>query len=76
MIASIVGIVAGLISLAVFFFNPARQKRIERERVWNEFKDLERQYRQALATGDPVAAAQLDKRMRELRAKYLYLNGD
>lgn len=76
MISGIVGIIAGLISLAVYFFNPARRKRVERERTWNEFKDLEREYRKALASGDPVAAAQLDKRMRELREKYLYLNRD
>jgi hypothetical protein len=74
MIASIIAIIAGLVSLAVYFFNPARSARLEKERVWNEFKDLEAQYRRALAIGDPGAAAQLHKRMRDLRARYAYLS--
>ena len=68
------GVLKNALSVLAYFFNPKLREKRDREKVWNEFKKLEDQYAKALAGGDPQKAAQLDKQMRELRAKYKYLN--
>jgi hypothetical protein len=74
MITGIIGLVTLILTIAwgiVKYFHGAAYKK---EQVWNEFRDLEEKYRAALAAGDPIGAANYDKRMRELRSKYIYLN--
>ncbi len=74
MITQALGIALLLLSITwgiVKYFHGAKY---QKQKVWNEFKDLEEKYRQALSVGDPVRAAEYDRRMRELRQKYNYLN--
>jgi len=68
------GAVKNALSVLAYFFNPKLREKREKEKNWNEFKKLEGQYAKALADGDPVLAAQLDKRLRESRAKHKYSN--
>ncbi len=74
MITQALGIAVLLLSIAwgiVRYFHGAKY---QKQKVWDEFKNLEEKYRQALVMGDPVRAAEYDRRMRELRQKYAYLN--
>ena len=66
--------VKNALSILAYFFNPKLREKREREKVWNEFKSLEKQYAQALNDRDPGRAAMLDKLLRDLRAKHKYLN--
>ena len=66
--------VKNLLSILAYFFNPKLREKREREGIWNEFKSLENQYAKALSDGDPVRAALLDKRLRDFRSKYKYIN--
>lgn len=73
-IAGIMGVFGSILKLLIYFFNPKERNRRRKEKAWKEFKDIEAEYRKALATGNPRLAAQLDKKMREMRAKYKFLN--
>ncbi|MFC1709716.1 hypothetical protein ACFL2J_06655 [Candidatus Omnitrophota bacterium] len=61
-------------SVLGFFFSPEIRKKRDRKADWKSFKDLERQYREALANKDPQKASQIAKQMKELRAEYKFLN--
>ena len=76
MVTSIIGLITLVLTIAWGIFQFRTSAKRQKEAVWNEFRNLEKQYRAALAAGDPVLTANIDKRMRELRAKYLYLNRD
>ncbi len=73
-IAGIMSVLGSVLKLLTYFFNPKERDRKRREKSWKEFKRIEADYRKALVTGDPWLAAQLDKKMREMRAKYKFLN--
>ena len=66
------GAIKNALSILAYFFNPKLREKRDKEKTWNEFKKLEGQYAKALVDGDPVLAAQLDRRMREYRSKYKY----
>jgi septation ring formation regulator EzrA len=74
MFAGIVEAIKALLLILAYFFNPRLRVKREKEQIWKQFNDLEAAYRQALAAGDPVQAAMLDKQMRELRAKHKFLS--
>ena len=62
------------LQILAYFFNPKLREKREREKVWNEFKELEHRYRVALGNNDPILVATLDQELRGLRAKYKFLN--
>jgi flagellar biosynthesis protein FlhB len=71
-IAGLITLVLSIVWEIVRYYHGVKY---QKQKVWDEFKDLETKYRQALACGDPVRAAEYNRRMRELRQKYSYLNG-
>ena len=73
-IAGIMGVLGSILKLLTYFFDPKERDRKRKEKTWKEFKQIEAEYRKALASGDPQLAAQIDKRMREMRTKYKFLN--
>ena len=73
-IAGIMGAIGSILKLLTYFFDPKERDRRRKEKTWKEFREIEAKYRKALATGDPQMAAQLDKKMREMRAKHKFLN--
>ena len=73
-IAGIMGALGNVLKLLTYFFDPGERDRRRKEKSWKEFRGIEADYRKALATGDPQMAAQLDKKMREMRAKHKFLN--
>lgn len=64
-----------LLKVLAYWFNPTERERRRKEKIWNEFKKIEEQYRRALLDGDPQRVALLDKQMREMRTKYKFLRG-
>ena len=70
-IATIIGIIASALTVLVLWMQGASRRR--KEEFWKQLKVLESDYRKALAQGDPQEAAQISKRMQELRDKYKYL---
>ena len=73
--AGILETIKNLFKVLAYFFNPKLRKQREREKIWKLFKNIEKEYRRALKDGDPMRVAQLDKEMREMRAKYKFLRG-
>jgi len=67
-------LITNLVKLAVYFFDPNRKAREERKKIWKDFKDLETQYRQALADGKPQLAAQLGKKLQDMREEYKFIS--
>jgi uncharacterized membrane protein YgaE (UPF0421/DUF939 family) len=57
-----------------YFFDPRTKEREERKKVFSQFKEIETQYRQALADGKPQLAAQIAKQMQDMRDQYKFLN--
>jgi uncharacterized membrane protein YgaE (UPF0421/DUF939 family) len=57
-----------------YFFDPRTKEREARRKVFAQFKDLEFQYRQALADNKPQLAAQIAKQMQDMRDQYKFLN--
>ena len=72
-IVAVIGLLTAIVPLFLYYFNSAARKRRAKERIWEEFKAIEAAYREALAVGDPVKAANLAKQMQEMRAKYEFL---
>jgi hypothetical protein len=63
-----------LFMVLAYFFDPRMKERKEREKVFNQFKELETQYRQALADKKPQVAARIAKQMQDMRDKFKFLN--
>ena len=59
-----------ILMILAYFFNPEIRKKKEIQKDFKRLKDLEKEYRQALADGDPQKAGEIDKQMREIRAEY------
>jgi len=70
----ILALIGNLLKLACYFFDPNRKARAERKQIWEEFKEKEVQYREALAAGKPRKAAQLGKQLQEMRDKYKFIS--
>ena len=73
-IAGIMGAVGSVLKLLTYFFDPKERDRRRKEGAWKSFREIESSYRKALAMGDPGLAAQLHKKMNEMRAKHKFLN--
>ena len=67
-------LIVNLVKLAVYYFDPNRKARAERKQIWEEFKAIEVQYREALAASKPRKAAQLGKQLQEMREKYAFIS--
>lgn len=70
-ITAILAIVGSALTVLILWMQGASRRR--KEEFWSQLKVLEADYRKALALGDPQEAAQISKRMQELRDKYKYL---
>lgn len=57
-----------------YILDPNVKRRAERAKVFAQFQDLQKQYRQALADGKPQLAARVAKEMQDLRDQYEFLN--
>ena len=73
-IAGIMAVFGSILKLLTYFFDPKERDRRRKEKSWKEFRNIEAAYRKALSEGDPQIAAQLHKRMDEMRAKHKFLN--
>ena len=73
--AGILEILKNILKLLAYWFDPAEREKRRKLAIWNEFKAIEKEYRKALADGDPQKAALIDKQMREMREKYAFLRG-
>ena len=56
--------------------DPDARKKRRRAKIYAELKDLEDQTAVALAAGDPMRAAALAKKLKDLRQKIRYVEGD
>jgi len=63
-----------LLTIFAYFFDPRVRVRRERKKVYDDFKELEAQYRKALANKKPQLAAQIAKQMQDMRDEYKFLN--
>lgn len=66
--------IVNLLKIAAYFFDPNRKARAERKQIWDDFKGLETQYRQALADKMPQLAAQIGKQMQDMRDRYEFIS--
>lgn len=73
-IAAIVLIIQNALAILAYFFNPEVRKKRDRQKDWARFKELEREFRTALAEGDPARASQAAKAMEEIRKEYTFVN--
>lgn len=70
---SITAIIGWALKLLSYFLDPEVRKKNRKDKIYTELKDLEDRIGLALAEGDPMKAAALDKRLRELRQKIRYV---
>jgi len=68
------GFLVNGLKLLCYIFDPNKKARAERKKIWREFKDIEEQYRVALAEGKPQLAAQLGKKMKDMRDEYDFIS--
>ena len=66
-------IIGWALKLLSYFLDPEVRKKNRREKIYTELKDLETEIGLALANGDPMKAAALDRRLRDLRQKIRYV---
>ena len=67
-------LIVSVVKIIGYFFDPNLRARREREKIWGEFKDLQDQYRKALANKKPRLAAQIGKQMQDMRDEYKFIS--
>ncbi len=66
-------IIACVLKLLGFFFDPEVRKKSRKEKIYSELKDLEDRIGLAMAEGDPMKAARLSQTLHDLRQKIRYV---
>ena len=61
------------LTILAYFFNPRKQRRREKEQMYNRLKGLEEEYEKAMEASDPVACEKIHAEMDEARERIEYL---
>lgn len=70
---AIIQILKNGLAVLAYFFNPELRKQRDRKADLKKFRGLERQYRKALAEGDPQKVSKIAKEMESLRKEYAFV---